>query len=327
MRRRNFITLLGGAAVAWPLAAHAQQRPTPVIGFLSARSPAEAASVLAAFRQGLGETGYFEGKNVAIEYRWAEGQYNRLPALAAELVSHQVTVIAATGGEPSALAAKAATATIPIIFTLGGDPVAAGLVASLNRPGGNLTGMTIMALQMGPKRLELLRQLLPNATAMAMLINPALPTSSAEARELQDAARSLGLQMNVQNASTESQIDTAFTTIVEQRASVLIVATDPFLLGQRDQLVRLAARHAIPTMYFLSEFVEAGGLMSYGPNIANEYRQAGVYTGRVLKGEKPADLPVIQPTKFDLVINLKTTKALGLTMPQNLLMAADEVIE
>jgi putative ABC transport system substrate-binding protein len=327
MRRRNFITLLGGAAVAWPLAAHAQQPTTPVIGFLSARSPAEAASVLAAFRQGLGETGYFEGKNVAIEYRWAEGQYNRLPALAAELVSHQVTVITATGGEPSALAAKAATATIPIIFTLGGDPVAAGLVASLNRPGGNLTGMTIMALQMGPKRLELLRQLLPNATAMTMLINPAFPTTSAEARELQDAARSLGLQINVQNASTESQIDTAFTTIVQQRASALIVAGDPFLLGQRDQLVRLAARHAIPTMYFLREFVEAGGLMSYGPNIANEYRQAGVYTGRVLKGEKPADLPVMQPTKFDLVINLKTTKALGLTMPQNLLVAADEVIE
>jgi len=327
MRRRNFITLLGGAAVAWPLAAHAQQPTTPVIGFLSARSPAEAASVLAAFRQGLGETGYFEGKNVAIEYRWAEGQYNRLPALAAELVSHQVTVITATGGEPSALAAKAATATIPIIFTVGGDPVAAGLVASLNRPGGNLTGMTIMALQMGPKRLELLRQLLPNATAMTMLINPAFPTTSAEARELQDAARSLGLQINVQNASTESQIDTAFTTIVQQRASALIVATDPFLLGQRDQLVRLAARHAIPTMYFLREFVEAGGLMSYGPNIANEYRQAGVYTGRVLKGEKPADLPVMQPTKFDLVINLKTTKALGLTMPQNLLVAADEVIE
>ena len=247
--------------------------------------------------------------------------------MAAELVSHQVAVIAATGGEPSPLAAKAATGTIPIVFTAGGDPVAAGLVASFNRPGGNLTGTTIMGLQMGPKRLELFRLLLPNTTAMTMLINPALPTTSAEAREVQDAARALGLQMNVLNASTESQIDTAFATIVQQRAGALIVATDPFLLGQRDQLVRLAARHAIPAMYFLREFVEAGGLMSYGPNIANGYRQAGVYTGRVLKGDKPADLPVMQPTKFDLVINLKTAKALGLTMPQTLLVAADEVID
>jgi putative ABC transport system substrate-binding protein len=327
MRRREFITFIGGAAAAWPLTARAQQPTTPVIGFLSARSPAEAASVLAAFRQGLGETGYFEGKNVSIEYRWAEGQYNRLRALAAELVSHQVTVIAATGGEPSPLAAKAATAIIPIIFTVGGDPVAAGLVASLNRPGGNLTGTTIMARQMGPKRLELIRELVPKATATAMLINPNFPTFSAEALDVQGAARALGLQMNVLNASTESQIDAAFSTIVQQRVDALIVATDPFLLGQRDQLVRLAARHSVPTMYFLREFVEAGGLMSYGPNIANGYRQAGVYTGRVLKGEKPADLPVMQPTKFDLVINLKTTKALGLTMPQNLLVAADEVIE
>jgi putative ABC transport system substrate-binding protein len=299
----------------------------PVIGFLSARSPAEAASVLAAFRQGLGETGYFEGKNVTIEYRWAEGRYDRLPTMAGELASRQVAVIAATGGEPSPLAAKAATATVPIVFTVGGDPVEAGLVASLSRPGGNVTGTTIMGLQMGPKRLELFRQLVPNATAMTMLIKPTLPTTSVETRDVQDAARALGLQMSVLNASTESQIDAAFSTIVKQRIGALIVATDPFLLGQRDQFVRLAARHAVPTMYFLREFVEAGGLMSYGPNIANGYRQAGVYTGRVLKGEKPADLPVIQPTKFDLVINLKTAKALGLSMPQTLLVAADEVIE
>jgi putative ABC transport system substrate-binding protein len=327
MRRRDFIKGIVGSATAWPLAVGAQQSAMPVIGFLSARSPPEAASVVAAFRQGLGETGYFEGKNVTIEYRWAEGRYDRLPALATELVSRQVAVIAATGGEPSPLAAKAATATIPIVFTAGGDPVEAGLVASLSRPGGNVTGTTIMGLQMGPKRLELFRQLVPNAAAMTMLINPTLPTTSVEMRDVQDAARSLGIQISVLNASTESEIDTAFATIVKQRVDGLIVATDPFLLGQRDQLVRLAARHNVPTMYFLREFVEAGGLMSYGPNIANGYRQAGVYTGRVLKGEKPADLPVVQPTRFDLVINLKTAKALGLTMSQNLLVAADEVIE
>ena len=327
LQRREFITLLGGAAAAWPLAARAQRPALPVIGFLSARSPAEAASVLQAFRQGLGQVGYFEGKNVTIEYRWAEGRYDRLPEFAAELVRRQVAVIAATGGEPSPLAAKAATRTIPIVFTLGGDPVETGLVASLNRPGGNLTGTTIMAAEMGPKRLELARQLVPNSTAIAMLINPRFPTASAEAREVQDAARALGTHISLLNASTESEIDAAFITIVGQKNGALIVGTDPFLLGQRDQLVRLAARHMVPTIYFLREFVEAGGLMSYGPNIANGYRQTGVYTGLILNGANPAILPVVRPTQFLFFLNLKTAKTLGLEIPPLLLATADEVIE
>jgi putative ABC transport system substrate-binding protein len=260
MRRRKFITLLGGAAAAWPLAARAQQEPLPVIGFLSARSPGEAASVLQAFRQGLGQVGYFEGKNVTIEYRWAEGRYDRLPELAAELVRRHVAVIAATGGEPSPLAARAATATIPIVFTLGGDPVEAGLVSSLNRPGGNLTGTTLMAAEMAPKRLELIHEFVPNATAVAMLINPNFPIALAEARNAKDAAGALGMRIDMLNASTEDEIDAAFVGIVQQRVGALIVGTDAFLYGQRDQLARLAARHMVPTIYFLREFVEAGGL-------------------------------------------------------------------
>ena len=327
MKRREFMALMGGAAVVWPLGTRAQQPAMPVIGWLSARSPAEAASVLQAFRQGLGQVGYYEGKNVTIEYRWAEGRYDRLPDLAAELVRRQVAVIAATGGEPSPLAAKAATTTIPIVCTLGGDPVETGLVASFNRPGGNLTGTTIMTLEMASKRLDLVRQLVPNATAIGMLVNPKFPTASAEAREVQDAARSRGIQSNLLNASTESEIDAAFTTTVEQRNGALIIGTDPFLLGQRDQLVRLAARHMIPTIYFLREFVEAGGLMSYGPNIANGYRQAGVYTGLILNGANPAVLPIVRPTQFVLYLNLKTAKTLGLQIPPLLLALADEVIE
>jgi putative ABC transport system substrate-binding protein len=327
MKRREFIALMGGAVVLWPLATRAQQSAMPVIGWLSARSPAEAASVLQAFRQGLGQVGYFEGKNVTIEYRWAEGRYDRLPVLAAELVSRPVTVIAATGGEPSSLAAKAATTTIPIVCTIGGDPVETGLVASFNRPGGNLTGTTIMTLEMASKRLDLVRQLVPNATAIGMLVNPKFPTASAEAREVQDAARSRGIQSNLLNASTDSEIEAAFTTAVEQRNGALIIGTDPFLLGQRDQLVRLAARHMVPTIYFLREFVEAGGLMSYGPNIANGYRQAGVYTGLILNGANPAVLPIVRPTQFLFYLNLKTAKALGLQIPPLLLALADEVIE
>src|SRR5262245_1608101 len=299
----------------------------PVVGFLSARSPREAASVLQAFLQGLREAGYLEGKNVIIEYRWAEGHYDRLPALAAELVQLQVAVIAATGGEPSPLAAKAATSSIPIVFTAGGDPVEAGLVASLSRPGGNVTGTTIMGIEMGPKRLDLMRQLVPNATSVAMLVNPKFPLGSIEARDVQGATRSLAMRFHVLYASNEGEIDAAFEDIIEQRINILIIATDPFLLGQRDQLVGLAARYAVPTMYFLREFVEAGGLMSYGPDIANGYRQAGVYTGRILSGAKPDSLPVWRPTHFVLVLNLKTTRALDLAVPDRLLALADEVIE
>jgi putative ABC transport system substrate-binding protein len=327
MRRREFLALGTVAAVGWPRAARAQQPSLPVIGFLSARSPAEAASVLAAFRQGLGEAGYFEGKNVTIEFRWAEGNYDRLPELAAELVRRQVAMIAATGGEPSPLAAKAATTTIPIVFTIGGDPVEAGLVASLGRPGGNLTGTTIMAVELGPKRLDFIRQLVPNSRAIAMLINRNFPMALSEARGVQDAARALGLDVIVLTASTEEEIDTAFAKLIQQKVGGLIVGTDPFLLGARDKLARLAAQHAIPTMYFLREFVETGGLMSYGPDIRRGYRQAGVYAGYILKGANPAELPVLLPTNFLLSVNLRTTRALGLTLPATLLALADEVIE
>jgi len=326
MRRRDFVTLIGGAA-SWPLASRAQQPSMPVVGFLSARSPAEAASVLAAFRQGLAETGYFEGKNVTIEYRWAEGHYDRLPALAEELVRRGVAVIAATGGEPSPMAAKAATATLPIVFTVGSDPVEMGLVASLSRPGGNLTGTTIMGVDLGPKRLDLIRQLVPKALRIAILSNPTFPMASAEVREVEDAALKLAIEVNVRKASTESEIDEAFADLARHRPDALIIGTDPFLLGQRDQLARLAARHAIPTVYFLREFVEAGGLMSYGPDIRRGYRQAGVYTGYILGGKKPAELPVLRPTSFLLSINLKTAKALGIALPATLLAVADEVIE
>jgi ABC-type uncharacterized transport system substrate-binding protein len=327
MRRREFLGALGGAAATWPLAARAQQQGMPVIGFLSSRSPAESASDLAAFRHGLGQTGFFEGKNVSIEYRWAEGHYDRLPAMAMEFVARQVAVIAAVGGEPSGLAAKAATTTMPIVCSLGGDAVKAGLVTQLNRPGGNITGVSIIGAEMGPKRLELAHQLLPNANAAAVLINPKYSPGLAEARDMEAAAQSLGLQVTVLEASSASEIDSAFAALAEQKTNPLIINTDPFLLGQRQQIVQLAARHNVPTVYFLREFVDAGGLMSYGPSVAKSYRQVGIYVGRVLKGEKVGELPFVQPTKFDLVINLRTASALGLEIPTNLLVGADEVIE
>jgi putative tryptophan/tyrosine transport system substrate-binding protein len=325
MRRREFITLLSGAA-AWPLTARAQQL-MPVIGFLSGRSPGEAASAVGAFREGLGKIGYIEGQNVTIEYRWAEGDYARLPALAAELVGRQVTVIAATGGEASGLAAKAATKTIPIVFTMGGDPVQLGLVASFNQPGGNVTGVTFIVGDIATKRLGLLRQLVTKATTIAMLVNPNYPATSAEVRDVQAAARTIGLQIDLLTASTSREIDTGLASFVSKRPDALFVGGDPFLLGQRDQIVSLVAHHAVPTTYPQREYVAAGGLMSYGTSVPDGYRQAGVYTGRILRGAKPAELPVLQPTNLELAINLKTAKALGLDVPPTLLAIADEVIE
>ncbi len=327
LRRRDFITLLGSAAT-WPLAARAQQPAMPVVGFLSGRSPYESRTVVGAFGQGLGETGYFESKNVIIEYRWAEGRYDRLLALAAELVSRQVTAIAAVGGPNSGQAAKAATTTIPIVFISGTDPVQEGLVASLNKPGGNATGVNPLLPAMEGKRLGLLLEIIPKAALIAVLLNPTLRDNfNRQMNDVQEAARQVGQQLLVLRASSEDEIEAAFVTAAERRVSGLLVAADPFMLSRRERLVTLAAHYAIPAIYEVREYTTAGGLMSYGISLANAYRQAGIYVGRILKGEKPGDLPVLQPTKFDFVINLKTAKALGLTIPPGLLSIADEVIE
>jgi putative tryptophan/tyrosine transport system substrate-binding protein len=327
MNRREFITLLGGAAVAWPLAARAQQSTMPVIGFLSGRSPGESESVEAAFRQGLKESGYAEGQNVHIAFRWAEGRYDRLPALVASLVDIRVAVIAAAGGQAVSLAAKAATSTIPIVFVSGDDPVKLGLVASLNRPGGSATGVSMFLSEMEAKRFALLHELVPTATMIGVIVNPSSPSIDTQLREINSAARALGRQIQIVNATNERELDAAFASLAQSKAGALLIAANAYFTSRRDQIVALAAQRAIPAIYDQREFPMAGGLVSYGTSLSDSYRLMGVYTGKILKGEKPTDLPVQRSTKFEFVINLKTAKALGLDVPPTLLARADEVIE
>jgi ABC-type uncharacterized transport system substrate-binding protein len=326
MKRREFISLLGGAA-AWPLAARAQQTAMPVIGFLSGRSPGESESVEAAFRQGLKESGYAEGQNVHIAFRWAEGRYDRLPVLVASLVDIRVAVIAAAGGQAVPLAAKAATSTIPIVFVSGEDPVKHGLVASLNRPGGSATGVSMFLSEMEAKRLALLHELVPTATMISVIVNPSSPSIDTQLREINSAARALGRQIQIVNATNERELDAAFASLAQSKAGALLIASNAYFTSRRDQIVALAAQRAIPAIYDQREFPMAGGLVSYGTNLSDSYRLMGVYTGKILKGEKPTDLPVQQSTKFELVINLKTAKTLGLDVPPALSARADEVIE
>jgi putative tryptophan/tyrosine transport system substrate-binding protein len=326
VRRREFIAMLGSAA-AWPLAARAQQPAMPVIGFMSARGPEDSAYLLEAFHRALAEDGFVEGQNVAIEFRWAHGQYDRLPAIAAELVSRRVNVITAVGGDPSPLAAKRATSTIPIVFGMGSDPVSAGLVESFNRPGGNVTGVTLLTNLMEPKRLGLLRELAPAAPLIGILLNPNFRPAALQLQQIEEAARGVGQRIAVTRASTDEELDAAFAALVEERVDALLVAADPYFGVRRERIVAFAARQRLPAIYQFREFAVAGGLLSYGINLPDIYRQFGVYTAKILKGAKPADLPVLQPTKFETVINLKTAKALGIKISDNLLSLADEVIE
>jgi ABC-type uncharacterized transport system substrate-binding protein len=328
LKRRQFITLLAGAAAAWPVAARAQQPTIPVVGYVHSDSPQTVASLLAAFREGLSETGYVEGQNVAIEYRWAQNDLSRIPELVADLVRRRVDVIAAPGSSAVALAAKAATTTIPIVFSLGLDPVQLGLVASLSRPGGNITGVNSMSNELVAKRLGLLHELLPTAIRFGVLVNPQNPTTDESLKkDVEAAAAAIGPQIDFFTASTGAEIDTAFGSLLQRRADALVVHPDNLFINRRVQLITLAARHAVPVMYPLRPDAEAGGLMSYGTKLADAHRQAGVYTGRILKGAKPADLPVVQPTKFEFIINLQTAKTIGLKVPPTLLARADEVIE
>ena len=326
IRRREFIILLGGAAAAWPFAARAQQTAVPIIGFMNGGSLEAQARLLEAFRQGLNDAGYIEGHNVKIEYRWAEGRYDRLPSMAADLVRRQVVVIAATS-TPAALAAKAATTVVPIVFETGNDPIRLGLVTSWNRPGGNVTGVSRLSTEVGSKWLGLLHDSVPSAKVIALLEDPSFPSAEIESKDMQEAARALGLQIHVLKAGTEGEIDSAFAALPRLQAGALIVTTSELFSRRRERLVTLAAHYAVPEVYPWREAATAGGLMSYGTSLVDAYRQSGVYTSRILKGEKPADLPVLQPTKFELVINLKTAKALGLTIPPGVLAIADEVLE
>jgi putative tryptophan/tyrosine transport system substrate-binding protein len=327
MKRREFIGFIGGAAATWPLTARADQPAMRVVGFLSSRSHDESASFAAAFRQGLAETGVIEGKNLAIEYRWANGEYDRLPALAAELVQRQVAVLVTVGGEPSALAAKAATATIPIVATFTADPIKLGIVTSLGRPEGNITGISLLNATLEAKRLGLLRDLLPQATKLAVLVNPTFPATAGQLENLQEAARASNLQLQILNASTDAEVESAFETITRNGLQGVVVATDTYFVTRRAKLAGLATRYKIPAMFSLRAYVVEGGLVSYGIDLPDLYRQTGVYAGRILNGSKPADLPITQPTKFELVVNQKAAKMLGLTLSPDLLSIADEVIE